>query len=198
MYKEHILNWNKYYDKSWVWVSWWFNECDQHIKDYFNYYNFEKNIKILDVWCWYWKNSKYILDEWFTLSWIDCSLKPINYCKNNIVWWEFILWDIITYKFKETFDVIIDAGCFHVIDPSISIKVIQKYHWILKEWWYLFVRVFCNKEKKFYIDDFLPVWNYTKESFLEIVSEYFNVENVIFDDNYTKDDEIYYYYLRKK
>lgn len=198
MYKDHILNWNIYYEKMWTWVSWWFEKYDEHIKNYFDYYDFDKKLKVLDVWCWYWKNSKYILDNKFDLVGIDCWSKPIKCCKDNINWWEFILWDIITYKFEKSFDIIIDAGCFHVIDPRISIKVIKKYYCLLKDWWNLFVRVFCNEEKQFLIDEFLPVWNYSKESFLELVSPYFIVENVIFDENYSKDDKIYYYYLRKK
>lgn len=201
-YKEHIIKWNKYYLKNKTSVSWWFNKPDLHVLDFITFHNLESNLQILDVWCWYWKNSSLFIGRWVNYIWIDIAKEAIEYSKKNINWWKFILWDIISYNFENKFDVIINAWCFHVNNKIDWEKILLKYKNLLSKNWVIFIRIFNSKIKNenpiFVIDNELPVWWYTKEELIEIFWKLFYIDKIILDNDYYEEDEIFYLYLKNK
>lgn len=44
----------------------------------------KKNWSIIDLWCWNWRNLLYLLQNWFTVIWVDSSKEAINIIKSKI------------------------------------------------------------------------------------------------------------------
>jgi SAM-dependent methyltransferase len=202
-YSNHIIRWNKYYLINKLNVTWGVTKIDSHISDFINYLNLKWNKNsVIDVWCGYWKNASIFLDKGYDYTWIDISKEPIIYASDNIKRWKFILWDIMTFNFKNKFDIIIDAWCIHVNNKSKLKYILNKYLYILKDNWYIFIRLFksdkINTKPLFMIDWYLPVWWYTKNEILKYFWKNFKINKLILDENYYKEDEIFYLYLSKK
>lgn len=199
----HFAKWNYYYKKVWKWVSWWYDKPDSHISDFLKYINAKSNISVLDVWCWFWKNASLFIDKNINYTWIDIWKYPIEEAKKLYKNCEFIYWDIISHRFDwNKYDLIIDAGCIHVNHPNKLEKILDKYYEVGKDNWKVFIRIFkWNTESKplFFINDFLPVWWYTKESFKSHIDlKKFNIDKIILDRDYYAEDELYYFYLTIK
>jgi 2-polyprenyl-3-methyl-5-hydroxy-6-metoxy-1,4-benzoquinol methylase len=77
--------------------------------------------------------------------------------------------DILASRISETFDLVFDRGCFHVIDPEARPDYVQKLHQLIGLNGYLFVKTFSIKQPgtqgphRFSPDDiravFEPVFN---------------------------------------
>ena len=201
---KHLIKWNYYYNKIWKYVSWWYDKIDLHILDFVNNYNINFWDNVLDVWCWYWKNTLIFLERWMYYTWIDISKIAIYDAKNKYKSWTFILWDFLDYDFKYLrYSFIIDAWCIHVNHPDKINLFLEKYYNLLENNGKLFIRIFKSlidtKEPLFYVDKLLPVWGYTEEKIkIHIYKNNFVIDKFILDEDYYTEDDVFYLYLIKK
>ncbi|MFK7779959.1 MAG: class I SAM-dependent methyltransferase [Candidatus Gracilibacteria bacterium] len=200
--ENHIILWNKYYIKNKISISWGYKEIDSHIVDFLNFYTFENGNNILDVGCGYGKNAIYLLSNNFIYYGIDIANEPISYAKSNYPKGNFYLKDILTLETNFIFDTIIDAGCLHVNKPENWNKILNKYNRLLEKGGRVFIRIFKSDNGSnnplFIIDGVLPVRGNTKEKLTQIIEKHFYIDKIIFDKDYYKEDEIFYFYLIKK
>lgn len=200
---KHRIKWNHYYNCIWKSVSWGYDIPDQHVRDFMDYYWFNKGDNAIDVGCGFWKNSKIFSQKKVNYTWIDISKLAIKDATKKYESWTFICSDFLTYDFKnKKYNYLIDAWCIHVNDPKDTIKFLDKYFDLLEKWWKLFIRIFKwdlgSNKPLFLIDDFLPVWWYSQEQFSKLIDKSrFNLDKVILDKNYYEEDEIYYFYITK-
>jgi len=60
-----------------------------------------KDISILEIWCFSWREYSYIRNFTKNYTGIDISKDAIRYAKNQFSDWEFIIWDIEDYNFEK-------------------------------------------------------------------------------------------------
>ena len=200
-YKRDIRNWNP------LNIKFARNVQDDHIVDFIKYYNFEKNLKVLDSGCADGRNSEYLINEGFKVTGVDFSQTVIERTQKRLPKGKFFTGDLRKLDEIEdnSFDFLIDAGCFHVNYPEDTISIIKEYHRILKPSGKMFIRVF-NKDDDtpnpiFTIneDGTMPVFGYSLAGFCNNVLDYFNVKNVKYDPNYGMHGQgCNYYYLERK
>ena len=98
--------------------------CSQKI---IKFYNLKNNSSILDIGC----GKGFLLFEikkilpGISIKGIDISKYSINNAKEEIKS-SLIVSDIISYKFKKKFDLIISINCLHNLEIFELTKVIQK------------------------------------------------------------------------
>ena len=180
---------------------------DDHVVDFIKYYNFEKNLKVLDCGCADGRNSEYLINEGFEVTGVDFSQTVIERTQKRLTKGKFLVGDIrkLDEIEENSFDFLIDAGAFHVNYPQDTLSIIKEYHRILKPSGKMFIRVF-NKDDDtpnpiFPVneDGTMPVFGYSESVFINRIKDYFNVE-------YKKYDPVYgmhgqgcnYYYLERK
>ena len=180
---------------------------DDHIVDFLNYHNFEKNLKVLDCGCADGRNSEYLINEGYEVTGVDHSQTVIERTQKRLPKGKFITGDIRKLDKIESnsFDILIDAGALHVNFPKDIISIIEEYHRILKPSGKMFIRVF-NKDDDtpnpifpVNAEGTMPVFGYSESTFINRIKDYFNVE-------YKKYDPVYgmhgqgcnYYYLGRK
>ena len=180
---------------------------DDHVVDFIKYYNFEKNLKVLDCGCADGRNSEYLINQGFEVTGVDFSQTVIERTQKRLTKGKFLVGDIrkLDEIEENSFDFLIDAGAFHVNYPQDTLSIIKEYHRILKPSGKMFIRVF-NKDDDtpnpiFPVneDGTMPVFGYSESVFINRIKDYFNVE-------YKKYDPVYgmhgqgcnYYYLGRK
>lgn len=180
---------------------------DGHVVDFIKYYNFEKNLKVLDCGCADGRNSEYLINQGFEVTGVDFSQTVIERTQKRLTKGKFLVGDIrkLDEIEENSFDFLIDAGAFHVNYPQDTLSIIKEYHRILKPSGKMFIRVF-NKDDDtpnpiFPVneDGTMPVFGYSESVFINRIKDYFNVE-------YKKYDPVYgmhgqgcnYYYLERK
>ena len=86
---------------------------DDHVVDFLEYYNFEKNLKVLDCGCW-WRNSEYLINEGYDVTGVDFSKTVIERTQKRLPKGKFITGDIRKLDKIESnsFDILIDSGLF--------------------------------------------------------------------------------------
>ena len=200
----YYQRWDSYYKCNKYYADRGYTNPDKHVVDFINYYEFEENLKVLDIGCGLGKNSKFFLEKNFETYGIDISKNAVEHSRmRNPSGWFFQM-NAVNLKFnKNFFDIIIDAGCLHV-NPKIFWKIIvDEYENVLKKGGKLFVRLFTNEGNKrqkddvlFKVNEDLNVYSVSKK---EIYGLFYNfkVEKIIFDENY-EPFGVYYVYLIKK
>ena len=177
---------------------------DDHVVDFIKYYNFEKNLKVLDCGCADGRNSEWLIAEGFEVTGVDFSQTVIERTQKRLPKGKFLVGDIRKLDEIEdnSFDFLIDAGALHVNYPEDTLSIIKEYHRILKNSGKMFIRVF-NKEDHtsnpiFTINEDLtmPVFGYSQFVFTNHIKNYFNVKYKIYDPNYGMHGQgCSYYYL---
>jgi len=177
---------------------------DGHVVDFIKYYNFEKNLKVLDCGCADGRNSEWLIAEGFEVTGVDFSQTVIERTQKRLPKGKFLVGDIrkLDEIEENSFDFLIDAGAFHVNYPEDTLSIIKEYHRILKNSGKMFIRVF-NKEDHtsnpiFTINEDLtmPVFGYSQFVFTNHIKNYFNVKHKIYDPNYGMHGQgCSYYYL---
>ena len=180
---------------------------DDHIVDFIKWYNFEKNLKVLDCGCADGRNSEYLINEGFKVTGVDFSPTVIERTQKRLPKGKFFVGDIRKLDEIEdnSFDFLIDAGAFHVNHPEDGTLIIKEYHRILKPSSEMFIRVF-NKDDNtpnpiFTIneDRTMPVFGYNESTFINRIKDYFNVEHRKYDPAYGMHGQgCNYYYLESK
>lgn len=207
-----VEEWDKFFKQHPYGGPWDFNKHtkklqDDHVVDFIKYYNFEKNLKVLDCGCADGRNSEYLINQGFEVTGVDFSQTVIERTQKRLTKGKFLVGDIrkLDEIEENSFDFLIDAGAFHVNYPQDTLSIIKEYHRILKPSGKMFIRVF-NKDDDtpnpiFPVneDGTMPVFGYSESVFINRIKDYFNVE-------YKKYDPVYgmhgqgcnYYYLERK
>lgn len=104
-----------------------------------------KKEKIIDLWCWQWRNLIYLLNRWYNVYWVDSSENAIKFLKKQFKKSKkrFIFWNV---KYIERFYncSFISSFLFHFIENQKEfIKKTQK---MTKKWWIHIISDFLEKE----------------------------------------------------
>lgn len=204
-HKKQKINWGSFYKNHPNDAFWGVDIPDDHMIDFITHYNFSKGLKILDSGCGHGKNSKYLIEKGYIVKGIDISEYAISYCKKNIKNGEFYVQDVLKIFFdNDCFNVIVDAGCLHVNDPSNYKLIIKKYYELLQYDGKLFVRIFRNTNNNrltvplFFVDG-LPVYGLSKKDIYDLFEESnFIVDKLIFQDEDYGPEGVFFVYLSKK
>jgi len=105
--------------------------------DFFMDQKYDKNIKILEIWCNIWTLNNMIYSCWYkNILWIDVNKNAINIwkdkyknIKDNINYYD---WNKIPFT-EDSFDLIISFDVIeHIPDLNYHLKEVNR---ILKKWW---------------------------------------------------------------
>ena len=210
--KSLVEEWDKFFKQHPYGGPWDFNKHtkklqDDHVVDFIKYYNFEKNLKVLDCGCADGRNSEYLINEGYEVTGVDFSQTVIERTQKRLPKGKFLTGDIRKLDKIESnsFDFLIDAGALHVNYPQDTISIIKEYHRILKPSGKMFIRVF-NKDDDtpnpiFAVnkDLTMPVFGYSESVFNNRIKDYFNVKHKIYDPKYGMHGQgCNYYYLERK
>ena len=150
-----------------------------HILDELQKY-WEKEISILEFWCWWWRCIKYLNEniKWIKINytWIDISKELLKYAQTDNPKEKFICDDICKYIQKvpqETYDFIIWTASFqHIEQESERLNLMKNFYKALKYWWKLIMtnRSFSNRFSKKYkkeiiksiIKTIYTLWNHKR------------------------------------
>ncbi len=204
--------WDKFFKQHPYGGPWDYNKHtkklqDDHVVDFIKYYNFEKNLKVLDCGCADGRNSEYLINEEFEVTGVDFSQTVIERTQKRLTKGKFLTGDIRKLDKIESnsFDFLIDAGALHVNFPKDIISIIEEYHRILKPSGKMFIRVF-NKDDDtpnpifpVNAEGTMPVFGYSESTFINRIKDYFNVEYKKYDPSYGMHGQgCNYYYLERK
>ena len=207
-----VKEWDKFFKQHptggpWDYKNKQYRYNDDHLADFIKYYNFEKNLKVLDSGCADGRNAEYLINQGFKVTGIDFSQTVIERTKMRLRKGKFLVADIRKLDLFEdnSFDFLIDAGALHVNYPEDTPSIIKEYHRILKPLGKMFIRVF-NKEDHtsnpiFTVDEgnTMPVFGYSESVFTNHIKDYFNVKHKKYDPVYGMHGEgCNYYYLERK
>ena len=137
--KDLSEEWDKFFQQHPNGGPWDYNRNkkklqDDHIVDYIKYYNFEKNLKVLDCGCADGRNSEYLINEGLDVTGVYLSQAVIKRTQNRLTKGKFFVGDIRKLDKIESnsFDILIDAGALHINYPQDVMSIIKEYHRILK------------------------------------------------------------------
>jgi len=116
----------------------------EEIEYFLDYIKLEKNIDILDIWCWNWRllwellNSN--LNIWNYL-WIDLSSWLLTEAKKQYSNYNFLELNMTNIdKIDWKFDVIFFIASFHHLDNIDNrLETLKKAYSLLNKWWKIFV-----------------------------------------------------------
>ena len=151
--------------------------------------NGKKNDKVLDFWCWIWRNFYLLNDFEFIPYWIDISETAINYAKKNINYnWKKMHLEISNGKklqFENEFFIsIISHWVFDSMEFKCAIQNLIECERVLKKWWYIYIDLISwydsNHEINFNWEEIVKN-NFEKDT----IQSYFNVEKIKLFVSYT-------------
>lgn len=187
---SYTLEWDNYYKDNPDSAAWGVSEPDRHVVNYIESFNFPRGTKILDSGCGHGKNSEFFINKGYETYGIDISKNAIKYIKRRLPQGKFEVQDVRELKFKESFfDVICDAGCFHVNYPQDREDIISNYYNVLKSKGHLHLRIFRNESQQnrikplFYTNN-LPAFGLSKKEILLLFEDKFIIEKMILDEDY--------------
>ncbi|MFP4403844.1 MAG: cobalamin-dependent protein [Candidatus Woesearchaeota archaeon] len=191
--------WDNYYLNNFNTLNWIKDIPDtiivefiKNFNKYFNINDFNK-FNVLDIGCGVGKNSLFLEKKGFNVYGIDISKIAINNLNKNIKSRNnFIVGNFLNVNYKKNkFDIIIDVGCFHMVDKKYFQKYINQVHDILKPNGIFIIRVFseyANYSTRFFQNSNLdtlksPFLNYfTKKYIFNLFKNKFILKN--FKENF--------------
>ncbi len=105
-----------------------------------------KNISILEIWCFSWREYSYIRNFTKNYTGIDISKDAIRYAKNQFSDWEFIIWDIEDYNFEKKYDIIFAFASLIHSDRETTQRLFEKFHSILTPKWIIYVSLKASEK----------------------------------------------------
>lgn len=109
------------------------------IDNAFNLYWKNKDINILEIGCFSWREYAYIRNFTKNYTGIDISKEVIEHAKNTFPDWEFIVWDIEEFEFEKKYDIIFAFASLIHSDKETTTKLFEKFHNILSNEGLLYV-----------------------------------------------------------
>lgn len=127
-YWETIIRWNMDIFRTYVTNPALFSLID----------NLWEKLNVLDAWCGEWYVSRYLVERWHNVVWIDLSPHMVDLSTSAWVWDEiYRQWDITSLKDFEDGSLDLVVSNFVIMelpDPSLAIKAISR---VLKPGWIL-------------------------------------------------------------
>jgi cyclopropane fatty-acyl-phospholipid synthase-like methyltransferase len=109
--------------------------------------------KVLDLGCGNGKHTIYFDQQGFNSVGIDFARNAIKLCKDNAVKEKssakFKVMDVLDYKFKDKFDIILDCGCLHHIRKQYWRKYLSNLTRSIKKGGYFYLHGFSDKSYVF-------------------------------------------------
>ncbi len=105
-----------------------------------------KDISILEIWCFSWREYSYIRNFTKNYTGIDISKDAIRYAKNQFSDWEFIIWDIEDYNFEKKYDIIFAFASLIHSDRETTQRLFEKFHSILTPKWIIYVSLKASEK----------------------------------------------------
>jgi SAM-dependent methyltransferase len=160
-------------------LPWYNKDLDNDLKEYLRTMNMTKG-RLLDLGTGPATQAIELSKLGFQVTATDISENAITRAKRMSNSIEFIVDDILESKLKEdSFDYILDRGCFHVLEPSSRQKYVNQVSRLLRDGGLLFLKTFSTKEPsrggggpyRFSIDEINLIFNdrFVIESFKETV-----------------------------
>ncbi|MGL1893227.1 MAG: class I SAM-dependent methyltransferase [Spirochaetaceae bacterium] len=200
---EKVVNdkkiWDEIYEKENFTPGWGSPGLDNNIvtyvKAYINEYKL-KSLSILDIGCGNGRNS-FVKEELekdgviVDYTGADFSEKALTYCRETYTDKEFIHLDITdnNLPLKESYDVIIDCGCFHAIPPEVRIKYIDNVKKHCSDSSLLIIGAWYREEKHTEVDKpsyfpylYLDEWFLNRSDMTQIFNNKFNVISELVDN----------------
>jgi len=149
-------------------------QINRTVWDIFKYYN--KKVKILDLWCWFWWFANYCKLNWFSnYTWVDLSKDELSIAKKNFPNYKFIYDDIFESlkSDQNNYDIIYMSMVFeHFELNQCPILIKEIYKKLNKNW--VFINYQPNADSYFnscstlYIDiTHERLWN--RDSYLQLI-----------------------------
>lgn len=143
----------------------------------------DKNVSILEIWCFTWREYDYIRNFSKNYIWIDISKEAIKHAKNKFPDGEFLVWDIEEYKFDRKFDIIFAFASLIHSDKETTIKLFKKFYEILNNNWiiYISMKISDKYSEITKTDEFWTrvYYHYSLEEYKELA---WNKFDVIYED----------------
>jgi SAM-dependent methyltransferase len=160
-------------------LPWYNKDLDNDLKEYLRTMNMTKG-RLLDLGTGPATQAIELSKLGFQVTATDISENAITRAKRMSNSIEFIVDDILESKLKvDSFDYILDRGCFHVLEPSSRQKYVNQVSRLLRDGGLLFLKTFSTKEPsrggggpyRFSIDEINSIFNdrFVIESFKETV-----------------------------
>ncbi len=127
-------------------LPWYNKDLDYDLKEYLCTMNMTKG-RLLDLGTGPATQAIELSKLGFKVTATDISENAITRAKRMSKGIEFIVDDILESKLKEdSFDYILDRGCFHVLEPSSRQKYVNQISRLLRDGGLLFLKTFSTKE----------------------------------------------------
>ena len=159
-------------------LPWYNKDLDNDLKEYLRTMNITKG-RLLDLGTGPATQAIELSNLGFQVAATDISENAITRAKRMSKGIEFIVDDILESKLKDdSFDYILDRGCFHVLEPSSRQRYVNQVSRLLGDEGLLFLKTFSAKEPskgggpyRFSIDEIDSVFSdrFVRESFKETV-----------------------------
>lgn len=116
----------------------WWNDADEIIKLGLSYFKWND---ILDLWVWDWRNSLFLISNWFYITWVDISNVWLNnlYEKlknsNQEKFFQWIQADLNYYILEKKYNNIICNYLLHFLDFDRAISLLEQIKKNTEKWW---------------------------------------------------------------
>lgn len=116
----------------------WWNDADEIIKLWLSYLKWRD---VLDLWVWDWRNSLYLISNWFYITWVDISNVWLNslYEKlknsNQEKFFQWIQADLSYYVLEKKYNNIICNYLLHFLDFDRAISLLEQIKKNTEKWW---------------------------------------------------------------
>lgn len=112
----------------------------------FNLYWKNKDINILEIGCFSWREYVYIRNFTKNYTGIDISKEAIEHAKNTFPDWKFIVWDIEEFEFEKKYDIIFAFASLIHSDRETTQRLFEKFHSILTPKWIIYVSLKASEK----------------------------------------------------
>jgi len=138
VYNNHAKTLSERFNKSWV--------RSENIALMFSYFTNSKILKLLEIWCWNWRDAKEILKYTSNYIGLDYSQGMLDLAKEFLPGANFELWDIESFETKDKFDIIYSFSSLVHLPKERLEKVMKKLFILLNDNWIVYLSLKYNPE----------------------------------------------------
>lgn len=175
MSQGNFPDWDNLYEKNNVeTMPWYSKDLDPDLKNELAKRNLNKG-KFLDLGTGPGTQAVELSKMGFTVTGTDLSENAIKKAQKLGSKAEFIVDDILNSKLKEnSFDYVLDRGCFHVLSPEKRHEYVRQLKSILGTGGILFLKCFSIKESR----DYGP-YHFSEQDIRQLFGNDFKIESVL-------------------
>ena len=175
MSKDRFPNWNNLYEQISVeTMPWYSKDLDLDLKNEITKRNL-KHGRFLDLGTGPGTQAIELSKIGFSVTGSDLSENAINKARKLDSKIKFVVDDILNSKLKEnSFDYVLDRGCFHVLSPETRHQYVKQVTNILDSKGILFLKCFSVKEQM----DYGP-YRFSKQDIRQIFDKDFTIDSVM-------------------